>query len=136
MSISNQEQKIKVIQTEINQLQPHCDGTHDCPNGVFCGSINFSACGRIYTLKSAMREEGRKLAELTRAKASREANEIEEERLLQIQLENQRVQNEIKRKQIMPKITPEILPGIVATSSLIPLGIIAILLLNSSRDKK
>ena len=59
----------------------------------------------------------------------------EEERLLQIQLENQRVQNEIKRKQIVPKIIPAVSPEIVATSSLIPLGIIAILLINSSRSK-
>ena len=54
----------------------------------------------------------------------------EEERILQIQLEKQRIENQ------KSKIIPEIIPAVVATSSLIPLGIIAILLLNSSRGKK
>ena len=58
----------------------------------------------------------------------------EEERLLQIQLENQRISNEIKRKEII--IKPEIIPAVVATSSLIPLGIIAFLLINSRKGKK
>ena len=109
MSISNQEQKIKVIQQEINEKQSSCNGTKGCPDDPFCGSINFSACGRINLLKSAMREEQRKLAVLKKAKANREVNEI-------------------KRKQIIPEITPKILPSIVATSSLIPLGIIILLL--------
>ena len=67
----------------------------------------------------------------------------EEERLLEIELEIQRKQNEIKRKEItkvqpetIPETIPEIIPAVVATSSLIPLGILAILLINSSRGKK
>jgi|TARA_R110002167_G_scaffold1979_1_gene9811 hypothetical protein len=68
----------------------------------------------------------------------------QEEKLLQIQLENQRIQNEIDRKETsrllelkkQKIIIPEIIPAVVATSSLIPLGIIAILLINSSRGKK
>lgn len=105
--------------------------------------------------------------------------EEEEERLLQIELEKKRIQDEIKRKETarllelenqkrnkiilendilfqlsrekksvipvvipiikpatIPAIDPAVLPSIVATSSLIPLGILAILLINSSRSKK
>tara|TARA_R110000744_G_scaffold11731_1_gene35571 strand:- start:321 stop:1058 length:738 start_codon:yes stop_codon:yes gene_type:complete len=36
----------------------------------------------------------------------------------------------------IPEIDPAVLPSIVATSSLIPLGVLAILLINSSRGKK
>tara|TARA_R110000787_G_scaffold110299_1_gene219017 strand:+ start:96 stop:653 length:558 start_codon:yes stop_codon:yes gene_type:complete len=66
--------------------------------------------------------------------------EEEEEKLLQIELENQRLQNEIKRKEIIsiviPEITPEITPEIVATSSiLIPLGIIGLLLYSRTARK-
>ena len=61
-----------------------------------------------------------------------ENQRIEEERLLQIQLENQRIVVE-KQK---PIIEPEIIPAVVATSSLIPLGIIAFLLINSRKGKK
>ena len=64
---------IQQIQIEIASLEPHCNGTHDCPNGVFCGSINFSACGRISLLKSAIIQEGRKLAQ---TKKSQELQEI------------------------------------------------------------
>ena len=61
-----------------------------------------------------------------------ENQRIEEERLLQIQLENQRIVVE-KQKSI---IEPEIIPAVVASSSLIPLGIIAFLLINSRKGKK
>ena len=61
-----------------------------------------------------------------------ENQRIEEERLLQIQLENQRI---IVEKQ-KPIIEPEIIPAVVASSSLIPLGIIAFLLINSRKGKK
>ena len=61
-----------------------------------------------------------------------ENQRIEEERLLQIQLENQRIIVE-KQKSI---IEPEIIPAVVASSSLIPLGIIAFLLINSRKGKK
>ena len=50
----------------------------------------------------------------------------------QIELENQRI---IVEKQ-KPIIEPEIIPAVVATSSLIPLGIIAFLLINSRKGKK
>ena len=63
---------IQQIQTEIASLEPHCNGTHDCPNGVFCGSINFSACGRISLLKSAITQEGRKLAQTKKAQELQE----------------------------------------------------------------
>lgn len=87
MSVENQEQKVKTIQDEINELEPHCNGTHDCPNGVFCGSINFSACGRIEQLKSAMREEGRKLSEIKRTIANEKTRiaKIENDRLVKIE---------------------------------------------------
>ena len=52
-----------------------------------------------------------------------------EEELLKIQLEKQKIQNEIKRKEII--IQPEIIPAVVATSALIPLGIIGLLLYTS-----
>jgi len=42
----------------------------------------------------------------------------------------------ILNTEIKPTITPEIIPAVVTASSLIPLGIIAILLINSSRGKK
>ena len=61
-----------------------------------------------------------------------ENQRIEEERLLQIELENQRIVVE-KQKSI---IKPEIIPAVVASSSLIPLGIIAFLLINSRKGKK
>ena len=76
--------------------------------------------------------------------------EEEEERLLQIQLENKRIQDEIKRKEItkiepviipeiipktIPEITPEIIPTAVATSSLVTLGIIALLLYSRTGRK-
>ena len=55
----------------------------------------------------------------------------EEERLLKIKLENQKLQNEIKRKLIIPQITPTV----IATSSLIPLGIIGLLLYSRTGRK-
>lgn len=61
-----------------------------------------------------------------------ENQRIEEETLLQIQLENQRIVVE-KQK---PIIEPEIIPAVVASSALIPLGIIAFLLINSRKGKK
>ena len=92
------------------------------------------------------------------ANEERLIQEEEEERLLQIELERKRIQDEIKRKEklrlmdienqrildeqkiiipkIIPAIDPAVLPSIVATSSLIPLGVLAILLINSSRGKK
>jgi hypothetical protein len=72
MSISIYEERIRKINEEINQLQPHCNGTHDCPNGVFCGSINFSACSRISILKSAITQEGRKLSQTKKAQELQE----------------------------------------------------------------
>jgi len=80
-------------------------------------------------------------------------DELEEERLLQIELEkerikaeNQRIENqrlqeienqrlqEIERQKAI--ITPVIIPAVVASSALIPLGIIAFLLINSRKGKK
>jgi hypothetical protein len=146
MYIEKYEERIRIINQEIAKLQPHCDGTHDCPNGVFCGSINFSACGRIQQLKSAKIQEGRELAILKKAKSNREAldkenkrlADIEEERLLQIQLENQRKQDEIKREEsarLKLAIIPEITPALVATSSLLPLGIIGLFLYSRTARK-
>ena len=42
----------------------------------------------------------------------------------------------ILNTKIKPTISPEIIPAVVTASSLIPLGIIAILLINSSKGKK
>ena len=61
---------------------------------------------------------------------------ISEETILKRELENQVKINEIKRKSIIPIVIPEIIPAVVATSSLIPLGIIAFLLINSRKGKK
>tara|TARA_R110000803_G_scaffold94340_1_gene161975 strand:+ start:1265 stop:1753 length:489 start_codon:yes stop_codon:yes gene_type:complete len=55
---------------------------------------------------------------------------------LQIQLENQIKQNELKREKISMVKTENQVPAVVAASSLIPLGVLAILLINSSRGKK
>ena len=52
------------------------------------------------------------------------------QRLVEIELQK------ILNTEIKPTISPEIIPAVVTSSSLIPLGIIAILLLNSSRGKK
>ena len=76
---------------------------------------------------------------------------LSEETILKRELEKQRIQNEIDRKEtarllelenqkiiipkIIPTITPEILPSIVATSSLLPLGIIALLLYSRTGRK-
>ena len=80
-----------------------------------------------------------------------ENQRIEEERLLQIQLENQRLQGienqrlqvienqrllEIQNQRLMELENQKIIPAVVASSSLIPLGIIAFLLINSRKDKK
>ena len=75
--------------------------------------------------KENKRIENQRLIEL-------ENQRIEEETLLQIQLENQRIVVE-KQK---PIIEPEIIPAVVASSALIPLGIIAFLLINSRKGKK
>ena len=68
---------IQQIDTEINQLQSSCDGTKGCPDDPFCGSINFSACGRITVLKSARIQEGRKLAQTKKAQ-TKKAQELQE----------------------------------------------------------
>jgi hypothetical protein len=73
-------------------------------------------------------------AALDREEAIYQAGIDEGERLLEIQLEKKRLQDEIKREEIV--ITPEIISTVVSTSSLIPLGIIAILLINSRNDNK
>ena len=78
------------------------------------------------------------------AEIDRRNQDFNNEIILQSQLENQRKQDELKRQETarllelenQKIIIPEILPSIVATSSLIPLGIIGILLINSSRGKK
>ena len=65
-----------------------------------------------------------------------------EEIRLAKELQEKARQEEIKRnliiipKVVIPEIAPEIIPAVVASSSLIPLGILAILLINSSRGKK
>jgi hypothetical protein len=134
--------------------------------------------------KIALREIGLKAAKLNPINIERWANEIkaeeeEEERLLQIELEkerikaeNQRIENqrlmeienqrlqeienqrlmeienqrlqeienqrlqEIENQKLIIEIQPEIIPAVVASSSLIPLGIIAFLLINSRKGKK
>ena len=63
---------IQQMQTEINKLQSSCDGTKGCPDDPFCGSINFSACGRISLLKSAIIQEGRKSAQTKKAQELQE----------------------------------------------------------------
>ena len=133
---------------EIARLEPHCNGTHDCPNGVFCGSINFSACGRIEQLKGAhhlsrnltaaqLLEQLVTAPERKRLAALKKSQEIEEERLLQIQLENQRVQNELKRQETSRLLENEkiIIPAVVTTSILLPLGIIGLFLYSRTARK-
>ena len=65
------------------------------------------------------------LAEIRRNKI-----DVGEERLIEL------LNIEKNQMKITPSIDPAVLPSIVATSSLIPLGVLAILLINSSRGKK
>ena len=51
------------------------------------------------------------------------------------ELENQVKINDVKRKETIPTITSEILPSIVSTSSLLPLGIIGLLLYSRTGRK-
>jgi|TARA_R110002096_G_scaffold403257_1_gene600796 hypothetical protein len=72
---------------------------------------------------------------------SKISNEIEEERLLQIQLENQRKQDELKRQETSRLlenekiIIPAVLPSIVTTSILLPLVIIGLFLYSRTGRK-
>tara|TARA_R110000824_G_scaffold189065_1_gene370495 strand:+ start:327 stop:998 length:672 start_codon:yes stop_codon:yes gene_type:complete len=117
----------------------------------------------------ALREIGLKAAKINPINIERWTNEDrlveeEEERLLQIELEKQRIQAEnqrienqrlmeIENKRIQYEIIEEekrirrinelqeienkkIIPAVVASSSLIPLAIIAFLLINSRKGKK
>ena len=107
MSVSIYEERIRKINEEINQLQPSCDGTKGCPDDPFCGSINFSACGRISLLKSARIQEGRELAQLKKSiplKEKARIAKIETDRIAKIEndrlaiIENERLRGfEIKR---------------------------------------
>jgi len=85
-------------------------------------------------------EKNARLAKIERTRILKEDNDLLEEQLLAKELQRQVIQNEIRRNSIFPTITPAIdpavLPSIVASSSLLPLGILTILLLNSSRGKK
>ena len=87
-----------------------------------------------------------KLEKLT-AGIDKRNKDFKDEMILKAELENQRKQNEIKRKETarllelenqksIIEIQPEIIPAVVATSSLIPLGILAFLLINSRKGKK
>jgi len=60
---------------------------------------------------------------------------ISEETILKRKLQNQVKINEIKRKSIIPIISSEITPELVATSSLLPLGIIALFLYSRTGRK-
>jgi hypothetical protein len=98
------------------------------------------------------RVENQRLQEIENQKNQR-LQEIENQRLQKIEnqrlqeIENQRLQirytweiennqrlQEIERQKAI--IAPEIIPSVVASSSLIPLGIIAFLLINSRKGKK
>tara|TARA_R110000824_G_scaffold196038_1_gene379038 strand:- start:77 stop:745 length:669 start_codon:yes stop_codon:yes gene_type:complete len=93
----------------------------------------------IITVKAILRGDNSGVSNVATVTENLVSN-LSEETILKRELENQTKLNEIKRELIIPTITPEIdpavLPSIVASSSLIPLGILAILLLNSSRSKK
>ena len=81
-------------------------------------------------------EKNARLAKIERTRILKEDNDLLEEQLLAKELQRQVIQNEIKRNSIIPEITPEILPSIVATSSiLIPLGIIGLLLYSRTGRK-
>tara|TARA_R110002110_G_scaffold399281_1_gene615081 strand:- start:256 stop:699 length:444 start_codon:yes stop_codon:yes gene_type:complete len=82
-----------------------------------------------------------KLEKLT-AEINKRNEDLKNEMILKAKLENERKQNEIKRKEItkvqpviIPEIIPEIIPAVVATSSLLPLGIIALLLYSRTGRK-
>jgi hypothetical protein len=101
----------------------------------------------VYWQKNCHRlEEEQRLLSIQKDEEERLIQEEEMfEDLLRKQLENERKQNEIKRKEItkvqsikpviIPEITPEITPTVVATSSLLPLGIIALLLYSRTGRK-
>ena len=77
------------------------------------------------------RIENQRLQEIENQRLQEIENKrIENQRLME--LENQRIEIE-KQK---PIIEPEIIPAVVASSSLIPLAIIAFLLINSRKGKK
>ena len=77
------------------------------------------------------RLENQRLQEIENQRLQEIENKrIENQRLME--LENQRIEIE-KQK---PIIEPEIIPAVVASSSLIPLAIIAFLLINSRKGKK
>jgi len=86
---------------------------------------------------AAIKKENIRLANIEAPKrAALQAARIEKikqddfKRLVEIELQK------ILNTEIKPTISPEIIPAVVTASSLIPLGIIAILLINSSRGKK
>jgi len=92
---------------------------------------------RLEILKEKEKLESIRLAEIEGQKrAALQAARIEKikqdefKKLAEIELKK------ILNTEIMPTIPPEIIPAVVTTSSLIPLGILAILLINSSRGKK
>ena len=78
------------------------------------------------------------------AEIDKKNEDFNNEIILKSQLENQRKQDEIKRKetdrllenQKIIKVESETIPAVVATLSLIPLGIISILLINSRKSTK
>ena len=81
-------------------------------------------------------EKNARLAKIERTRILKEDNDLLEEQLLAKELQRQVIQNEIKRNSIIPATIPAVLPSIVAASSLIPLGILAILLINSRKSTK
>tara|TARA_R110000787_G_scaffold257473_1_gene362642 strand:- start:101 stop:760 length:660 start_codon:yes stop_codon:yes gene_type:complete len=98
----------------------------------------------IITVKAILRNDNSGASNVVTVTRNLISN-LSEETILKRELEKQIIQNKIKRKEItkaklikpitIHKITPEILPSIETTSSLLPLGIIALLLYSRTGRK-
>ena len=88
----------------------------------------------IITVKAILRNDNSGASNVVTVTRNLISN-LSEETILKRELENQVKVNDVKRKEIIPTITSEILPNIVSTSSLLPLGIIALLLYSRTGRK-
>tara|TARA_R110000803_G_scaffold130106_1_gene197434 strand:- start:184 stop:909 length:726 start_codon:yes stop_codon:yes gene_type:complete len=118
-------------------------------NSILENPVNIARWANEERLIQEEEEERLLQIELEKQRKQDELKRQETARLLE--LENQRIQNEIKRVEtarllkienqkiiipiVTPEIIPEILPVVVATSSLLPLGIIALLLYSRTGRK-
>mgnify|MGYP003661173454 CR=1 FL=1 len=88
----------------------------------------------IITIKAILRGDNSGASNVVTVTRNLISN-LSEETILKRELENQVKINDVKRKETIPTITSEILPSIVSTSSLLPLGIIGLLLYSRTGRK-